>query len=173
MTKPFRSLTMLLTAAVALTATPHAASAYAPSQNPPRGCAQKEAASGNYSARVRICLTETLRKRAFETTLDPTDTVTLECWHGVVLWSNTHCSMNSKLSLWKDGVHVWTEDRSNNVDIARSGNTSTYTDYYACRGNGEYELRFEGATASVLLRSGQRGGSVTIPAFSVKARGCV
>ncbi|MFG6194183.1 hypothetical protein [Nonomuraea sp. JJY05] len=171
MRKPFRSLTVLLTAAVALTAIPHAASAHAPSQNPPRGCANKEAASGNYSARVTICLTETWKKHAFGgPTLEPTDTVTLECWHGVVLWSNSDCSMDSKLTLSKDGVRAWTEERSNSVYIARNGNTSTYTDHYACRGNGEYELRFEGATVWVTRHFSR--GSVTIPAFSVKARGC-
>lgn len=56
------------------------------------------------------------------------------------------------------------------MSIARSGNTSTYTDHYACRGQGEYELRFEGGTVHVTPHSSSAG--LTIPAFSVKARGC-
>ncbi|MFI6707720.1 hypothetical protein ACIBF7_14860 [Nonomuraea sp. NPDC050478] len=169
MTRPFRSLTMLFTAALALTAAPHAASAS--SQNPPRGCAMKEITSGNYSARATICLTEAWKTHTFgERTLEPTNTLTLECWHGVALWSNSDCSMSSKLSLSKDGVPAWTESRSNSVYIARSGNTSTYTDHYACRGRGEYELRFEGGTVHVTPHSSS--ASLTIPAFSVKARGC-
>lgn len=162
---------MLLTAVAALTATPHAAFAHASPQNPPHGCADKTITSGNYSAKVTICLTETEKKHAFgKPTLEPTDTVKLECWHGVVLWSNSDCSMDSKLSLSMDGVHAWTEQRSNSVYIARTGNTSTYTDHYACRGLGEYELRFESGEVTVTTLSTR--GSLTIPAFSVKARGC-
>ncbi|MEU4549545.1 hypothetical protein [Nonomuraea dietziae] len=41
----------------------------------------------------------------------------------------------------------------------------------ACRGNGEYELKFEGGTVHVTPQSGS--ATLTIPAFSVKARGCV
>ncbi|MGA4987796.1 hypothetical protein [Nonomuraea bangladeshensis] len=170
MTNPMHGLIVLLTAAAALTAAPPAA--FAASQHPPRGCASKEVASGDYSARVTICLTEAWKTHVLgERTLEPTDTLTLECWHGVVLWSNSDCSMSSKLSLLKDGVNAWTEPRSNRVHIARSGNTSTYTDYYACRGPGAYELRFEGATVHVTPHSGS--ASLTVPAFSVKARGCV
>lgn len=174
MTNPFRGLAVLLTAATALTATPHAASAYAPpSQNPPRGCAEKEVTSGNYRAKVTICLTEAWKTHTFgERTLEPTDTVTLECKHSDILfWSNTNCSMNSKLSLFKDGVHAWTEERGNRVSIARTGSTSTATDHYACRGHGEYELKFEGARVN-LSPHPHIPEHVTIPAFSVKARGC-
>ncbi|MEV0589106.1 hypothetical protein [Nonomuraea sp. NPDC050310] len=79
--------------------------------------------------------------------------------------------MDSRLSLYKEGRRRWTEDRSNKVDIAWTGSTSTYTDHYACRGSGEYELRFESGEAAVT--GGATGvAQLDIPTFSVKARGC-
>ncbi|WP_219518356.1 hypothetical protein [Nonomuraea ceibae] len=171
MNSPSRGLITFLTTAT-LIAVPHAAAAAPSSQNPPRGCAEKTYTSGNYSARVTLCLTEATKRHVFgPDTLEPTDTVTLKCWYRGFLWNNANCVMNSKLSLLKDGVLAWTEARQNIVDIARGGTTNTVTDHYACRANGEYELRLESGRVAVV--GGAAGGAqLDMPMFSVKARGC-
>ncbi|MFI6816085.1 hypothetical protein ACIBG7_27020 [Nonomuraea sp. NPDC050328] len=180
MITPFRRAAALFAAPAVFTAV-FAAAAYPaaarpaapPSQNPPRGCASKTVTHGDYSARVTICLTESSKPGLYGgSTLEPTDTIALRCWYRGFLWNNANCSMNSRLSLFKDGVHAWTERRGNKVDIALTGLTDTTTDHYACRGNGEYELRFEEGKAAVT--GGSAGGAqLDIPTFSVKARGCV
>lgn len=175
---------LLSTLTLAATAASIATADAAASQNPPRGCASTEAYGSGKSAwaKATVCFTEEEKWHVYgPTTTEPTDVLTGECQKfGVFLWDKASCSVKGKLTLRKDGVPAWTEDRSLSYDPFHGMASGRAVDYYRCRGRGEYSLTLHDASASVFFVTGRGEDgkiygeykSVRLPDVAVKAVGC-
>ncbi|MGK5638824.1 hypothetical protein ACSNOK_11005 [Streptomyces sp. URMC 126] len=165
----------LLLSTLALVAVPHAASGADTRPTPPKGCASTQgySSSGNERAKLTVCFTQEWYKPVYgDKRLEPTDVITANCSNHNLWWRSTGCSVTAKLTLKKNGVHVWTENRAWGSDPVHGRADGRYVDHYACRGHGEYSLTLHDATASVNTTGGVRRAHVTLKPVTVKATGC-
>ncbi len=103
---------------------------------------------------------------------EPTDTVWARCSGNRGsggFWDSKPCRVTSKLTLKKDGVEAWTEDRAFNVAADSGGNT--YVDFYACRGNGVYSLTLHDIHVEVYDNDASNV-DIDVAPFTVTASGC-
>ena len=173
---------LVSTLTLAATAASMSTADAAASQNPPKACASTEAYGGGRAvwAKATVCLTERNKPGLYGgQTLEPTDVLTGACSKAgdIVFWDKAPCTVRAKLTLRKDGLLAWTEERSLRSDPILGKSSGEAVDYYACRGRGEYSLTLHDATATVryrLVANGTLGEfkTVQLPDVTVKAQGC-
>jgi hypothetical protein len=99
---------------------------------PPKGCKTVEAYTGNGGGWVKmeLCFTQADKHLASGVVWpnEPADTVWARCSgnRGSGLWDSKPCRVTSQLTLKKDGVEAWTEDRA--FSVARDSGGNTYAD---------------------------------------------
>ncbi|MEU2901142.1 hypothetical protein ACWC4E_34610 [Streptomyces sp. NPDC001273] len=173
--------TAIATALVGLTVLSAAAPATASAQlaaraSFPSGCASTTGYSdeGGYSGRLTVCFTEDTRYDGNVGAWVPAsaDSVEGRCWQKRITYNERNCKFSAKLTLKKDGQHVWTENRQLTTDYLHSGAT-TIRDNWRCRGEGTYSLTLH--DISILVENGGIANTwerVHPKDVTVTAKGC-
>jgi hypothetical protein len=124
----------------------------------PSGCASTAGytANGNFYGKLTLCLfdkdetaTDGTRYRtaAYRLTAHCSEKGSLP---GV--WNARRCAVMGKLTLRKDGRHIWTEDKSFTTDYVLDH--YSISEGWRCRGTGEYSMTFNDITVHVYKANG-------------------